>query len=200
MARVGFMGGTFDPVHVGHLACAHVALASLELERVLFVPAGVPSFKRDARIVSGADRLAMIELATAGEERFVPCDIELRREGVTYSVDTLHELTALCPDDEFFFICGYDALATLPLWHRAGELAGLATFVGIPREGCRREQVESALLASPAAFRVAFLDMDPVDVSSTQVRALLESGGDASALVPCAVLDYIEAHGLYGRG
>lgn len=195
--RLGIMGGTFDPIHVGHLACAEWARDRLKLDRVLFVPAGQPVFKKDRAVTPSAHRLAMCRLAVASNPAFGVSAIELERGGDTYTVDTLRELRAACSDDvELVFITGADAAATLPSWRESAELARLARFAAVTRPGFELDAAQRELLAQ-AGFRMSYVDAAPLDISSSDLRRRLAAGESARYLVPDEVLNYIEANGLY---
>lgn len=195
--RLGIMGGTFDPIHVGHLACAERAREQLKLDKVLFVPAGQPVFKRDRAVTQAAHRLAMCRLAVAANPAFDVSTIEVERGGDTYTVDTLRELRERCPDGvELVFITGADAAATLPSWRESAELARLARFAAVTRPGFELDAAQRELLAQ-AGFRMSYVDAVPLDISSSELRRRLAAGESARYLVPDEVLNYVEANGLY---
>ena len=188
--RIGVLGGTFDPPHLGHLAVARDVAAQLQLDRVVFVPTG-DSWQKETT-TPAKDRLAMVELAIAGEELFVSSDVDVQRVGPTFTFDTLTQLRAeYGADAELFFLLGSDALAGLPTWHRASELGQLATFVGFGRPG------HDAI--APAGFEswVHRVSVSPIDISSTQCRQKLSAGESVEGLMPLAVVDYATARGLY---
>lgn len=186
--RVGIFGGTFDPVHVGHLAIANAALESIPLDRVLFVPARRAPLKEHGPVAGEADRLAMLQLAVAGEPRFSVSRIELDREGPSYTVDTLERLAGA---DELFLILGGDALAALPRWKDPDRIATLATLVVAERPGAP-ERAGNARNASILAF-----DAPRLDISSRELRARAARGRSLRYLVPDPVWRHIEGRGLY---
>jgi len=196
--RIGVFGGSFDPVHAGHLALARRALDAVRLDRVLFVPAADSPFKIGRMHAPAADREAMLRLAVADEPRFGVSRAEIDRGGVSYTYDTLLRLREELPGAELFFLLGADALAGLHGWRRADELVRLCRFVGFGRGGARPDPdalgFDPATNARLAADFVADLD---VPASSTEVRDLLSAGRDASALLPQAVAEYIRRRGLY---
>ena len=201
-APVGIFGGTFDPIHVGHLAIAEDVRGRLGLERVEFVPAGDPQLRAGPPAASGADRAAMIELAIAGNERFGLNRIELDRAGPTFTVDTLDALTARelaaghIPD--FRFILSAEQLRKLPRWHEPVRLFALARLAVVPRPGADMPDAAWVDREFPGcASRVDFLDGPLLDVSGTAVRERLRTGRSVRYLVPDAVISYIEDHGLY---
>jgi len=193
--RVGVLGGTFDPVHIAHLRLAEAARESLALDEVLFVPAGQPWRKSDRRIAAAEHRLAMLELAVAGNEDFGVSDLELRRPGPTYTAETLELLAGERLDDEFYFIIGADALADLPNWHEPQRIVAHATLAVAARE---LEQASAATLEVPGiAARLEPFPMIRMDISSTDIRARVSAGRSIRYLVPDAVARYIAEHGLY---
>lgn len=202
-ARVGWLGGSFDPVHAGHLHVALAAADALALERVLLVPAGVPPHKRQRALASGPDRLALLAIAARADRRLQPCDLELRRPGPSYSVDTACELlAALPPGSELFFILGADMLADLPHWHRASEFARLVTFCPVARAGTPLDpEPLRATLGDEAVERIRrHVVAAPVHpASSTVIREALERGERPDWLPP-GVVEEIAVRGLYGYG
>jgi nicotinate-nucleotide adenylyltransferase len=186
--RIGVFGGTFDPPHIGHLVVAQEVHHCLALDRVLWVPAAVPPHKRDQEITAGPTRLEMVRAAIAGDERFEACDLELRREGPSYTVDTLRELRASRPDDELFLIMGADQLAELDTWREPDQVRRLATVVAFARDGDQAKPGEGARIV-----RVPRLD-----VSSTELRRRVGAGEPLGYLVPGGVESMIRRAGLYG--
>ena len=186
--RVGLLGGTFDPPHVGHLIVAECARVSLGLEEMRFVVAGQPWMKDE--FTAGAHRLAMTRLAVDASPTFVVDDREVRREGPTYTADTLEELHEELPDASFTFVVGADAAASLPQWRRIDDAMRLASFVVAPRPG----------YAADAPEGVVPLDAPAIDLSSTDIRRRFAEGGATRYQVPLAVGDYIRDHGLYVGG
>lgn len=196
--RLGVLGGTFDPVHRGHLVLAAAAHAELGLERVLFVPAGQPWRKGDRAITSGEHRLAMLRLGLEGQGAFGIVTLELEREGPSYTADTLGALRRERPNEALFFILGEDALVDLPNWARPGRIQELATLVVARRAGTRRKDVEEVARRVPGLLdRVVWLKMPPVEVTATGVRERVRRGLWIGDLVPPAVEAYIREHGLY---
>jgi nicotinate-nucleotide adenylyltransferase len=202
LARVGILGGTFNPPHIGHLACAEAALAQLGLDRLVLMPVAAPPHKAVADDPGVEHRLAMCRLAAAGDERIEVSELETERGGSSFTVDTLRALHDADPQDELTFVAGGDMAASLPGWRQPEEVLRLARFAVAEREGAGREEVEAAVSGlSPAAReRVVFFDMPPVEVSSTAVRRGLAEGRPVRDLVPDAVARYIDEHGLYEGG
>ncbi|MDR1775143.1 MAG: nicotinate-nucleotide adenylyltransferase [Actinomycetes bacterium] len=195
--RIGILGGTFDPVHVGHVTLAARAADALHLDRVLFVVAGTPPFKQDRVLAPASDRYRMVQLACANDDRLEACDIELHRLGVSYSIDTLRELReradAAGADAQFFFLLGSDAADQLDLWKDADQLTQLATFVVVPRAETP-PCCSSSKLNEPSEMT---LPLDIPAVSSCDIRARLAERRDVTDLLPAAVATYITEHGLY---
>jgi nicotinate-nucleotide adenylyltransferase len=179
--RLGVMGGTFDPVHVGHVAAARAAATRIALDRVLFVPAGQPPHK--AGHATPEQRYEMTRLAIAGEPGFAASRIELDRPGPSYTVDTLRALRG----PELFFICGADAIRDLPTWHEWEELPKLATFVAVTRPG----------VAPPEVPCATYIEIPGVDVSSSAIRERVAAGLPIDGMVAPAVARYIHEHRLY---
>jgi nicotinate-nucleotide adenylyltransferase len=197
--RLGILGGTFDPPHLGHLAAARTCRAALGLDRVLFVVANDPWQKSPRRHVTpAADRLAMTEAAVAGLDGVEVSRIELERGGPSYTIDTVEAIDRAAradgrPAPEQFLIVGGDLLDTLDTWHRADELARRVTLVVVARPGF------DAASRVPG-WRAEVLSGEKVDVSSSLVRALVAAGQPIGAVVPEAVERYIRAHSLYAVG
>lgn len=197
--KLGVLGGTFDPVHAGHLALARAARDLLRLAEVLFVPAGRPWRKPGRPIMPAADRLAMLRLAVAGESAFDVSELEVDREGPSYTVETLETLRAERPRDELHFILGEDALVDLPNWVRRERIVELATLV-VARRAVRPDVLERAVQALPGLReRLVWLEMPRMDVSASEVRGRVAQGLPIEGLVPPAVEAYIREHGLYRR-
>lgn len=197
--RVALFGGTFDPLHVGHLAAAHAVLDAGQADEVVFVPAGDPYHKAPAR-AAGAERWLMAVLGTLDEPRFRVARWDLEREGPSYTLDTLADARRELPGCELSWILGTDAMAGLPGWHRAGELIASARFLVVARAGFDeaglRTHLASALPDAPADAW-AFVPMPEVDVSSSGLRDALGRGEDVSALLPDAVATYVKRYGTY---
>lgn len=189
--RIGVFGGTFDPPHLGHLVTAVNVAHELDLDRVLMVVANEPWQKVDEReISSAADRLAMVDAATAGDDRIVTSDLEVRRGGPSYSVETLGALSAEMPETELFLVVGSDAAAGLATWERADELADLATIVVVERPGATTDV--------PRGFDVVHVEVPRLEVSSTDLRDRVRTGRPLRHLVPDGVVSLIRERGLYG--
>jgi nicotinate-nucleotide adenylyltransferase len=189
-ASVLLFGGTFDPVHNGHVEMARAARAELSLDELILVPAGNPWQRGRLPIASGEARVAMLRLAFGAGAHI---DVrELQRAGSTYTVDTLTELHRERPDCEWHWLIGSDAFTRLGTWHRAAELPRLAKFVVAARAG---EAVTAPSMMAPDGYRV--LQASPAQVSSTAIRERRASGQSIHGFAPDAVCDYIEQHKLY---
>jgi nicotinate-nucleotide adenylyltransferase len=185
--KVGVFGGSFDPVHVGHLVVAEHAAERLGLDLVRFVPAGQQPFKTGHH--AGAEqRLAMVEAAIRDNPRFLLDPREARRPGPSYTVDTLRALAAEAPGDALFFLVGADAARELAAWRDAGDIAALATVVLLTRPGAA---------PSPHPLVARVLEVPGVDISATQIREAVRCGRSIRYLVPRLVEEYIVSHGLY---
>jgi nicotinate-nucleotide adenylyltransferase len=188
--RLGVMGGTFDPIHNGHLVAASEVAAVLNLDEVLFVPTGEPWQKSD--VAPTSDRYLMTEIATAANPRFKVSTIDIDRNGPTYTVDTLRDLKRLHPEAELFFITGADAISSITDWKDAGELWGLAKFVAVTRPGHKLDLPQ----APEGAIQV--LEIPALAISSTDIRERVSNGKPIWYLVPDGIVQFIAKHGLYG--
>ncbi|MCU1594417.1 MAG: nicotinic acid mononucleotide adenylyltransferase [Frankiales bacterium] len=186
------MGGTFDPVHHGHLSAANEVLDRYELDEVVFVPTGTPWQKAHRDVSPAEDRYLMTVVATASNPRFSVSRTEVDRPGPTYTIDTLRDLKALYADAELFFITGADALAQILGWHGASELFALAHFVGVSRPGY--EPVDVAAFPEGS---VTLLEVPALAISSSDCRARVAGGHPVYYLVPDGVVQYIDKRHLY---
>ncbi|HEV2035880.1 MAG TPA: nicotinate-nucleotide adenylyltransferase [Candidatus Dormibacteraeota bacterium] len=194
--RIGVLGGTFDPIHAGHLAAAKAAIGCARLDRVLFVPAGQPPHRPPA-IAPAEQRREMCRLAIAGEARFSVSDVELGRSGPSYTVDTLSDLLRLRPDTSLFLILGWDAARLFPSWHRPEEIRTLASIVIIGRPGSGAPR-EADLKPAGLEAEGVMLCLEPTpDISASEIRRAVAAGESIAGLVPEAVERYIAAHRLY---
>lgn len=197
---LGILGGTFDPIHLGHLHMAEAVYASLELEKIIFIPAFVPPHKIGMDYAPAADRYAMTKLAVETYPHFSVSDMELKRNGVSYTIDTLRELHAQHPDKHLYFIIGADSVVQLHTWNSIYEMLDLATFVAAGRPGyagVRDEVVRN--LGAEAAEKIILLHTPEYDISSTAIRSRIRECSGLDGLVPQPVEQYIYEHGLYRR-
>lgn len=197
---IGILGGTFDPVHIGHLRMADAVYKCMDLEQVMFIPAYVAPHKVGMDIAPADDRYAMTKLAIEPYSYFTVSDLELRRSGVSYTVDTLRELHRQYPEKQLYFIIGADSVEQLHTWNNIEEMLQLATFIGAGRpgyEGIMDNVVKN--LGEEARQHIMLLNTPEYDVSSTDIRERIREGASLMNLVPKIVEDYIYAHGLYKK-
>ena len=192
MSHLGLFGGSFDPPHLAHLIAAECAVEQFSLDRVLFIPAGLPPHKTDRRLASSGDRLAMTELAIQGNDRFAVDPLELERPGPSYTIDTLLQLRKRYQPESLTLIIGADMLAIFPSWHRSEEILGLARVAVLPRPG-----TTAAMIPEGLSDRVTALKMPLIEISSTMIRERIQHGRSTRYLVPDAVGAYIKQHRLY---
>ena len=191
--RIGVLGGTFDPIHIAHLLLAEQAAEQLVLDKVLLVPAGDPWRKAGREVTPAVLRLEIVRRAVADNPLFEVDDREIRREGATYTIDTLREMRAeVDPDDDLFLLLGEDALADLPLWREPEAFPDYATVVVAPREGA---ELPETLPFDPVA--IERIDMPYMNVSATDLRHRARLGRSLRYLVPEPVRLFIEERGLY---
>ncbi|GAA3208584.1 nicotinate-nucleotide adenylyltransferase [Oerskovia jenensis] len=189
--RLGVMGGTFDPIHHGHLVAASEAAARFELDEVIFVPTGKPSFKQHQKVTAPEHRYLMTVIATASNPRFTVSRVDVDRPGLTYTVDTLRDLREQRPEADLYFISGADAIEQMLTWKDADDLWKMAHFVAVSRPG-HRLSVDSL----PSGV-VSTLEIPALAISSTDCRQRAEAGQPVWYLVPDGVVQYIAKHGLY---
>ncbi|WP_189668110.1 nicotinate-nucleotide adenylyltransferase [Promicromonospora soli] len=189
--RIGVMGGTFDPIHHGHLVAASEAVAHLGLDEVVFVPTGRPGFKQQQRVTPAEHRYLMTVIATASNPRFKVSRVDIDRAGLTYTVDTLRDLRAQRPEADLYFISGADAIQQILRWKDAEKLWDMAHFVAVTRPG--------HMLTVDGLPRdgVTTLEVPALAISSTDCRRRAEEGLPVWYLVPDGVVQYIAKHGLY---
>jgi nicotinate-nucleotide adenylyltransferase len=216
MTSIGLLGGTFDPIHNGHLQLAEAAVKSCGMDQILFVPAGHPPHKDEAFVCDILHRLQMLRLALAGMEHFKISEIEIRRDTPSYTIDTLRQLHEQSgPDIENYFIIGFDAIIEIETWYRWQELLRSTDFIVALRPGFSLEQIEKLLIRNGyyphpqkgdcwvhgvRKNRVHFL-MEPIaDISSTEIRKRMRENRQWQHLVPEPVSAYIKEHNLYGAG
>lgn len=202
--RLGLFGGSFDPVHLGHLHAARSAREAFSLDRVVFVPAARPPHKPGRVLASGADRVRMLELALEGESDFDISDLELAREGPSYTMDTVRELRSAVGESEaaeLYMILGSDNLRGLEKWSRVEELLREVVPIVIFRAGASKDALDELRgdLSEEILERLrnGFLDLPPVEASSTAVRTALGGGEEPSIELPPSVGEYIRSRGLY---
>ena len=197
--NIGVLGGTFDPVHNGHLIVAGEVKARLGLAAVIFVPAGQPWLKADWPVTPAEHRLRMLRLALADQPDFKISTLEIERAGPSYTVDTMAELREQASsDDELFFILGRDNLAQIPQWQDPSRLMAMCYLVAVNRPGAPRPKLKSLEKSLPGiSKRVMFLDSPEIDISASMVRERVARGLSVRHLVPEPVNRYIKENGLY---
>jgi nicotinate-nucleotide adenylyltransferase len=188
--RIGILGGTFNPVHTGHLILAQDAMEALRLDEVRFIPCATPPHKPARELASARHRRAMLRLALRDHDGFVLDDLELRRGAPSYSVDTLEALRCRQPKAGFYFIIGADSLPDLPRWHQSDRLRKRVTFVVLPRPGF-------PLPAARRGWRVRIITGHACEIASRDIRQRVAAGKTIRHLVPATVLRYIQRHKLY---
>ena len=191
--RIGILGGSFDPIHYGHLALVRESEKQFKLDKILFLPALLPPHKKEDPDLSPAPfRARMVELAIFGQPNWELCDLELRRQGVSYTIDTLRQLRQIYPlPHELFFIAGADSLAELKTWKDPEEIFKLSEWIVAPRPSFR--------LPESLPARVHLLQMPPVAISASKLRERIEQGEDVSEWVPEKVRDYMAKMNVYRR-
>lgn len=188
MKRIGIFGGTFNPIHMAHLVMAQVAFEKLKLDRVVFVPSNLPPHKSRKDVIAARYRYQMVRLAISDNPAFDVSDIEIKRPGKSYSIDTVHKFQNIYSKNaKFFFIIGTDSLAALHQWKRIDELRKLTKFVVINRPGFKGK----------GKIRVQSIEMPGLDLSSSQIRLYIREGASIQYLVPAKVASYIKQHQLY---
>lgn len=201
-ARIGILGGTFNPVHLGHLILAQTAAEVCDLGKVLFIPCGTPAHKNPGALIAAEHRLAMVRAAIAGDPRFEALDIEIRRAGISYAVDTVGQLRERYRDAELIFVIGSDTMGELYLWKSIYSLLTLCKFAVFCRPGFDVGSVQSASLhiESPWAERLVegVTVGREIDISSSDIRYRVAEGMSIRYLVPQDVERYIAEHRLYG--
>ena len=193
--RLGLMGGTFDPIHMGHLLAAEEALERCRLDEVMFAPAGRPWMKEGEEVSAAHHRMNMATLAASSNPRFSVSSVEVDREGLTYTVDTLEELNRDDPSRELFLIAGADSLVQMNRWKQPERIRELCTVVAVPRPGY---DVPNAASRADESTRVIYLEAPLTAISATEVRERVSRGLTVGDWVPEAVEAYIHRHGLYG--
>lgn len=202
MRKIGIMGGTFNPIHNGHLAMAQKACEQFELEEVWFMPAKNPPHKENSEIASDRHRAEMILLAIREKSYFTLSTLEYERQGITYTADTLEELCRKYPTDYFYFIIGSDSLSYIDKWKEPKKLLSMAHILSAPRfpHSAEEDAEKKLFLEKQYGADIQFIEMEPVRVASQEIRTLLKAGKDIRSYVPEAVDKYIIQHKLYADG
>jgi nicotinate-nucleotide adenylyltransferase len=186
--RIGIFGGTFNPIHFGHLVLAEQAYEKLNLDKVIFIPSFCPPHKKDSNIVSAFHRYNMVNLAIQNNPRFEISDIEIKRKGRSYLVDTLKQLRIIYPKAELFFISGSDVSNQISKWKSIGKILSLAKFVLAKRPGYRLKKCDS---------HISVISITELDISSSMIRRKIKESKSIRYLMPLRVYKYIKEKGLY---
>lgn len=200
MSRIGIMGGTFNPIHQGHLMLAQKAYEQFELDKVLVIPNKLPAYKDRDELLDSKQRSRMVQLAIADYPYMEFSDLELTRSGPTYTIDTLQSLKQEYPEDDFYFILGGDSLADLHKWRAYKEILTLAVILCARRNDAdvpELEQIKLRLEAEVAEAQIYIMDTPMMNISSTEIREQLQSGKKAPQGIPEVVLAFIQEHDLY---
>jgi nicotinate-nucleotide adenylyltransferase len=195
--RIGILGGSFNPPHLGHLVMAQEALDQVGLDKVVLMPVAAPPHKELVDDPGREERFELCHLAVAKDDRFAVSRLELDRGGPSFTADTLREIHASSPGDELTFILGGDQAQGLPGWKDPGTILDLATLAVAEREGIRRRDIAERVAELPGAERLVFFDMPRIDVSSSQIRRRVREGRPIRYLVPDDVARVIGARGYY---
>lgn len=197
--KIGIMGGTFDPIHIGHLVTAEAVRIEYDLEKVLFIPAANPPHKQGTAVTPAFHRYIMTVMATYSNPHFYVSPLEMERPGPSYTIDTIRQLAAeYGPDTDFYFITGADAVADLPTWNDIDQLLRLCHFVATARPGCPSAVADVIARLGPySACRIHGLDTPELEISSTDIREQVRRGRSIKYIVPESVESYILKEGLY---
>lgn len=191
MARVGILGGTFDPPHLGHIAIANAALEQLNLDKIIFIPASIPPHKMKRTTASPLDRLEMLRLALGKNGRFEISEIEILRDGASFTVDTLEALGKSHPSDQLFLLIGADNVSEIETWRQPERIFELVTVAAANRPGYKPHGKFSS--------SIIYFTMPPADISSTDIRDRIKSGSSCEEMLPADVSKYIELNNLYSN-
>lgn len=198
MSKIGLLGGTFDPVHNGHLYMANTAYKEFNLDKIVFLPLNTPPHK-SSPIVSATNRLDMLNIITANSNHFIVWDLEIKRQGLTYSIDTLSELKQSYPTDEFYYIIGSDTLLELKNWKDFNKISSLCNFIFINRPNTDPQKIQQTIQLLQTQYNTKILTVNALapDISSTLIRQNTKKALPINDLVPKSVQDYITKHKLY---
>ncbi|MCL1918296.1 MAG: nicotinate-nucleotide adenylyltransferase [Peptococcaceae bacterium] len=196
---LGIMGGTFDPIHFGHLVAAETARVAFNLEKVLFIPTGQPPHKVDHKVTGAWERYEMVKMAIEANDSFRILSLELEREGPSYTIDTLRELRGILPDPDFYFITGADALRSMLGWREPEEIIKLTKVISASRPGYPLQDLFDLIDRSVPQFRdrIFQLKIPALAISSTDIRTRVKEGLSIRYLIPDNVKNYIKERGFY---
>ncbi len=197
--RIGIMGGTFNPIHLGHLILAENAYRQLDLDVVWFMPSGKPPHKPDTEILPNEDRVHMVELAIEGTPYFELSLLEIDRQGITYTVDTLEYLTKTRPEDQFFFLAGADSLYQFETWREPARILSMCHFAAARRDSVIYADIEAqaAYLREKYQAEVSLINIPEIDISSSNIRERIKNGDTIHFLVPRTVEEHLAEHRSY---
>jgi len=198
--RFGIMGGTFDPIHFGHLVIANEVLDKYDMEKIVFIPVGNPPHKKDPR-ASSLDRFLMTNIATLSNDKFIVSDIEIKSSKKSYTINTVRELLKVYENTEFYFITGTDAIIDLPNWRETEELLKLCKFIAVGRPGYSTLEIEEKIneIKSKYDGQIELLQVPMLQISSTDIRKRIRFGRTAKYLLPETVEQYIIKNNLYAE-
>ena len=197
MARIGLFGGTFNPVHTGHIALAERVLTEFGLERIVFLPTGNPPHKKNADITDKMHRFRMVQISCGSNPQFLVSDYEIKKETPNYSYQTVEDFRKIYPEDELYFIVGGDSFRDFPKWMEYEKLMAMCSFIVVSRPGIPPEGYFEKFRGDEKPPRVFFLNDATYDVSSTEIRELLYKENIPEELLPPGVAAYIREHQLY---
>ena len=197
--KIGIMGGTFNPIHMGHLLMAQYAKEYADLDAVIFIPAGCPYMKDRGTLIEGQIRLQMVQMAIEGSDAYFASDIEIKRSGNTYTYETLQELSKIFPHADFYFILGADSLFGLEHWIYPEKILKNCTLIAAARNGSGMDALENKRreLIDRFGGEILLMDFPTVDISSTLIRKRIKNGKSVRYMMPDNLVDYIKANGLY---
>lgn len=197
--KIGIMGGTFDPPHIGHLAIAKTVREELNLSEIWFIPTGKIPHKSTIETAPEIDRLNMVKLAVEDNDFFIVNDTEVRRNKFSYTFETLEELNEKYPDNEFFFIVGADSLDYMEKWKEPQKIFNCCEIVVVNRPGISDDKIilKKKILEDTFNGKIEFVNMSPVDISSTRIRQMIREEKDVSEFVPNKVIEYIKLNKIY---
>ncbi|MBU0650404.1 nicotinate-nucleotide adenylyltransferase, partial [bacterium] len=195
--QIGILGGTFNPLHTGHIEIADIVCKRLSLDKVLFIPTNISPDKCNEPCIKAEDRLKMLESVLKKNDRFDVLDIEIQRQGISYTIDTLKQLSGIFPKDEFFLIMGMDQFLALNTWKDYKKLFKYAKIVVLDRESLEIDKQYLDKYFKSLISNIIFLNIKPIIVSSTDIREMIKQGKDFAGFVPVEVYTYIGMHKLY---
>lgn len=197
--KIGLMGGTFNPIHIGHLVIAEEIRNSLNLDKVIFIPTGNPPHKDNKGLISAKHRYIMTLLATSSNPCFDVSDIEVKKSSTSYSVDTIKEFKKKYPNSELYFITGADAILEIETWKNTKELLGLCKFIAATRPGYKIKELKKGIkkLENKYNQKISYVSVAPLDISSTYIRKRIKAKKTVKYILPDAIIQYIKKNNLY---